>query len=172
MLTLFPASTPEHFALARELMTEYARALEFNLCFQNFEKEMAELPGRYAEPAGTILLALHDGRPAGVIALRPLEEGRICEMKRLYVRPAFRAHGIGGALTEAVIAAARRKGYSHMRLDSIRGRMDEAILMYRRLGFHEIPAYYQNPMKEALYLELDLQDFSGTLKRHSAVEKT
>jgi putative acetyltransferase len=162
MLTIFHAETPEHIALARELMTEYATALEFNLCFQNFEKEMAELPGKYAAPAGRLLLAFHDDRAAGVIALRPLAgDGaavniQCCEMKRLFVRPAFRGLGLGRILAERLIEEARSCGYDCMRLDTVRGAMDRAIAMYRELGFREIPAYCHNPMPGVLYLELAL----------------
>lgn len=162
MLKIFQAETPEHIALARELMTEYATALEFNLCFQNFEKEMSELPGKYAAPSGRLLLAFHDDRAAGVIALRPLsgqgaeKEVRICEMKRLFVRPAFRGLGLGRVLAERLIDEARSCGYDCMRLDTVRGSMDRAIAMYRELGFREIPAYCDNPMPGVLYLELTL----------------
>jgi putative acetyltransferase len=162
MLTIFHAETPEHIALARELMTEYATALEFNLCFQNFEREMAELPGKYAAPSGRLLLAFHDNRPAGVIAMRPLtgkgadENIQRCEMKRLFVRPAFRGLGLGRILAERLIAEARACGYSSMRLDTVRGPMDRAIEMYREMGFREIPAYCENPMPGVLYLELAL----------------
>jgi ribosomal protein S18 acetylase RimI-like enzyme len=162
MLTIFHAETPEHIALARELMTEYATALEFNLCFQNFEKEMAELPGKYATPSGRLLLAFQDNRPAGVIALRPLtgegaaDKFRCCEMKRLFVRPAFRGLGMGRVLAERLIQEARNCGYACMRLDTVRGSMDRAIEMYRELGFREIPAYCDNPMPGVLYMELAL----------------
>ncbi len=162
MLTIFHAETPEHIAPARELMTEYATALEFNLCFQNFEKEMAELPGKYALPLGRLLLAFQDERPAGVIALRPLADdgaaGNIqcCEMKRLFVRPAFRGLGLGRVLAERLIEEARNCGYAYMRLDTVRGSMDRAIEMYRELGFREIPAYCENPMPGVLYMELAL----------------
>jgi putative acetyltransferase len=154
MLTIFQAETPGHIALARELMTEYAQALEFNLCFQNFEKEMAELPGKYAAPRGRLLRALWDGLPAGVIALRPMDDPAKCEMKRLYVRPAFRGHAIGRILAEKAIAAARESGYTHMCLDTIQGKMDHAIRMYRELGFRETAPYYHNPMEGVLYMEL------------------
>ncbi|MBZ5524897.1 MAG: GNAT family N-acetyltransferase [Acidobacteriia bacterium] len=156
MLSIFQAETPEHIALAQELMTEYAQALEFNLCFQNFEKEMAELPGKYAPPAGRLFLAFWEGQPAGVIALRPMEDIAKCEMKRLYVRPAFRGHAIGRLLAEKAIAAARENGYTHMCLDTIQGKMDRAIRMYRELGFQETSAYYHNPMERVLYMELPL----------------
>lgn len=162
MLTIVHAESPEHIALARELMTEYATALEFNLCFQNFEKEMAELPGKYAAPFGRLLLAFHDNRPAGVIAMRPLGgdgvAGNIknCEMKRLFLRPAFRGLGLGRILAERLIQEARGCGYASMRLDTVRGSMDRAIEMYRELGFREIPAYCDNPMPGVLYMELAL----------------
>ena len=162
MISIFHAETPEHIALARELMTEYATALEFNLCFQNFEREMAELPGKYATPLGRLLLAFQDDRPAGVIALRPLagngaaENIKSCEMKRLFVRPAFRGLGLGRVLAERLVQEARNCGYDCMRLDTVRGSMDRAIELYRELGFREIPAYCDNPMPGVLYLELTL----------------
>jgi len=105
MLTIFQAEKPEDVNTARELITEYAARLEFNLCFQGFDEEMRSLPGKYAAPAGRLLLGLWDGKPAAVIALRPLEEEGLCEMKRLYVRPEFRGHNIGRLLAERIITS-------------------------------------------------------------------
>ncbi len=139
----------------RALFLEYAKSLDFNLCFQNFDKELRELPGEYALPHGRLILCEFNGKPAGCIALKPLEPG-ICEMKRLYVRPESRGSQLGFKLATHLIDEARRAGYTSMRLDTIRGSMDKAIALYRSLGFKEIPPYYPNPIANALYLELSL----------------
>ena len=139
----------------RELFLEYARSLDFSLCFQSFDRELRELPGPYAFPDGRLILSLLDGAPAGCIALKKLEPG-ICEMKRLYVRPEFRGHQLGLKLAARLIEEARRAGYAAMRLDTIPAAMEHAIKLYRSLGFREIPPYYDNPIPQALYLELDL----------------
>ena len=153
---MMQAETAEAIAIARQLIEEYAAWLEFKLCFQGFEDEMRSLPGKYAPPAGRLLLALWDGKPAGVIALRPLDEPGLCEMKRLYVRPEFRGHGIGRLLAERVIREAVEIGYSRMRLDTVAGKMDSAIAMYRELGFKETDPYYQTPVGHTLFMELAL----------------
>lgn len=160
MLTIIQAETAEHVSTARELIVEYATWLEFILCFQGFEEEMRSLPGKYAPPEGRLLLALWDGRPAGVIALRALEEPGLCEMKRLYVRSEFRGHGIGRILAERVIDEAAKLGYTRMRLDTIPGKMDRAIEMYRELGFAEIVPYYNTPVGHTLFMELALRSSS------------
>jgi GNAT superfamily N-acetyltransferase len=157
MLTIVQAKTPAQVSTVREMIEEYAAWLEFKLCFQGYEEEIRSLPGKYAPPSGRLLLALWDGRPAGVIALRPLQEPGVCEMKRLYVRPEFRGHQIGRILTERVIAEAAEIGYSRMRLDTISGKMDSAIAMYRTLGFAEIDPYYKTPVGETLFMELVLK---------------
>lgn len=156
-LTILQASSSEQIAQARELFVEYANSLGFSLCFQNFEQELAQLPGYYAPPKGRLLLAEHGTQLAGCAALRELEPG-VCEMKRLYVRGAFRGKGLGRALAERLIAEARAVGYHHMRLDTVEPVMKDAVAMYRRLGFREIPPYCKNPIAGALYMELDLQD--------------
>lgn len=156
MLTILPAETPEHVSTARAMILEYAAWLEFKLCFQGFEEEMRLLPGKYAPPAGRLLIAFWDGRPAGVIALRPLEEPGVCEMKRLYVRPEFRGQQIGRALAERIISDAAAVGYSRIRLDTIPGKMDRAIAMYRELGFTKTDPYYQTPVGQTLFMELAL----------------
>jgi putative acetyltransferase len=156
MLTILQAETDGHISTARELIVEYATWLEFNLCFQGFEDEMRSLPWKYAPPAGRLLLALWDGRPAGVIALRALEEPGLCEMKRLYVRAEFRGHGIGRILAERIIGEAAKLGYTRMRLDTIPGKMDHAIAMYRELGFAETVPYYNTPVGHTLFMELAL----------------
>lgn len=139
----------------RELFMEYARSLGFDLDFQDFDRELAGLPGKYAEPEGCILVARREGRIAGCVALRKLEPG-VCEMKRLYVKPDGRKHGLGRALVERVIAEARRRGYGSMRLDTL-ATMQGAIKLYKACGFYEIPAYTYNPIPDAVYLELDLR---------------
>ena len=139
----------------RALFLEYAKSLDFNLCFQNFDTELRELPGEYALPHGRLILCEFNGKPAGCIALKPLEPG-ICEMKRLYVRPESRGSQLGSKLATHLIDEARRAGYTSMRLDTIRGSMDKAIALYRSLGFKEIPPYYANPIPNALFLELAL----------------
>jgi GNAT superfamily N-acetyltransferase len=138
----------------RRLFLEYADDLGEDLCFQGFEQEIAELPGAYAPPVGRLLLAAVDDQPVGCVALRELEEG-ICEMKRLYVQPAFRGTGLGRRLAEAIIREARETGYRVMRLDSL-DRLKEAAALYRSLGFVEIPPYRFNPLPGAVFMELVL----------------
>jgi putative acetyltransferase len=126
-----------------------------NLCFQNFEQELAGLPGHYAPPDGRLLLAEHEGQLAGCVALHKWESG-ICEMKRLYLRPSFRGKGLGRVLAETIIAEARDIGYQRMRLDTIEPIMKDAVEMYRKLGFREIAPYRPNPIAGAMYMELHL----------------
>lgn len=155
MLSFIEAKSREQFDAVRELWREYAAWLEVDLCFQSFEKELAELPGRYASPKGRLLLALSDERLAGCIALREIDEG-ICEMKRLYVRPEFRGQGIGRKLTNLLIEEARAIGYTRMRLDTLPSKMGEAAAVYRSFGFTEIEPYYHNPYDGVVYMELVL----------------
>ncbi len=138
----------------RELFLEYGRSLNFSLCFQGFDKELASLPGCYAEPAGVLLLAKEGERAAGCVGLRPLGDG-VCEMKRLYVRPDWRGQGLGRRLAVAVIDAARERGYRAMRLDTTDDMVD-ARTLYDRLGFRAIGPYYDNPNPGFHYRELDL----------------
>lgn len=140
--------------LARTLFREYAAALSFSLCFQGFDAELAGLPGEYAPPRGRLLIAHVDGVPAGCVALRPLAAD--CEMKRLYVRPAFRGRGVGQALAARVIAEARALAYPRMLLDTIESEMAAAVALYRALGFRPITPYRDNPIPGALYMELPL----------------
>ena len=155
-MNLVPADTPERLVIARDLFREYADVLGHDLCFQGFAEELASLPGKYAPPAGGLWLALAEEEPAGCVALRSLAPDG-CEMKRLFVRPAFRGHGVGRLLAETAIAAARADGYAVMRLDTL-ATMTPALTLYRSLGFREIPPYYDNPLAEVVYLELVLGD--------------
>jgi putative acetyltransferase len=152
---LSQAESPSQIAQARELFLEYAQSLGFSLCFQNFDKELAELPGDYAPPDGHLLLADYEGKLAGCVALHKLEPG-ICEMKRLYLRPQFRGRSLGRALADRIIAEARQIGYQRMRLDTVEPVMKDAVAMYRKIGFQEIASYCKNPIAGALYMELQL----------------
>ena len=152
-MNLIQAQSPEDIDRARELFEEYAAWLGIDLCFQNFEKELAELPGQYVPPSGRLFLAIDGDRVAGCVALRALGDN-VCEMKRLYVRPDYRGQRLGRQLTDAVITAAREIGYKRMRLDTLPGKMDRAIAMYRSLGFREIESYYNNPVAGVTFMEL------------------
>jgi ribosomal protein S18 acetylase RimI-like enzyme len=149
------AESDAEIAQTRDLFLEYAKSLGFSLCFQNFDQELAGLPGEYASPHGRLLLAEYDGQLAGCVALHKLEP-EICEMKRLYLRTRFRGKGLGRALAETIIAEARAIGYRRMRLDTVEPVMKDAVGIYRRLGFKEIPPYRANPIAGALYMELEL----------------
>jgi putative acetyltransferase len=149
------AESVGHVTQARELFQEYAQSLGVNLCFQNFEQELAGLPGHYASPDGRLLLAEYDGQLAGCVALHKWDNG-ICEMKRLYLRPSFRGKGLGRAIAEKIITDARSIGYQCMRLDTIEPLMKDAVEMYRKLGFREIAPYRPNPIAGAMYMELQL----------------
>jgi putative acetyltransferase len=154
-ITLTPAITTDHIATIRTLFTEYQSWLNFSLCFQGFDQELALLPGKYSKPHGRLYIAEYDGAIAGCIALRPMDEQGICEMKRLFVREEFRGKGIGKILAEQVVTDATEIGYHTMRLDTLQ-RMETARSLYATLGFVIIPAYYNNPMDEVVYMELKL----------------
>jgi ribosomal protein S18 acetylase RimI-like enzyme len=141
-------------AVVRILFEEYAKGLGFSLCFQNFDEELAGLPGRYGLPEGGLWLAWVDGMAAGCVGLRPLAPG-VCEMKRLYVRPAHAGHGLGRGLAQAAVAGARQRGYTAMRLDTLTS-MTAANALYTKLGFVPIGPYCDNPLDDARYYELIL----------------
>jgi ribosomal protein S18 acetylase RimI-like enzyme len=155
-MRVFQANTQEDIDQARALFLEYAAGLGISLCFQNFDRELANLPGDYAPPEGRLLLATEDDQLAGCIALRKLSDG-VCEMKRLFIRPAYRGKGLGRVLVNALIDEARQLGYTRMRLDTLVGRMDQAIALYRSIGFVEIEPYYENPIEDAKYMQLELR---------------
>jgi GNAT superfamily N-acetyltransferase len=155
MLSIIPAHSEPNLTQARILFREYADALGFHLSFQDFDVEMAELPGRYAPPEGRILLATCGGDAAGCVAMKRLGEG-LCEMKRFYVRPTFRGKGIGIALAQAIIEE-RQAGYRAMRLDTVPS-MKSAIKIYESLGFKDTDPYVFNPVPGVRYLELPLEE--------------
>jgi putative acetyltransferase len=154
-LALAQVESPSQVAQARELFLEYAQSLGFSLCFQNFDKELADLPGDYAPPEGRLLLAEYEGQLAGCVALHKLDH-EIAEMKRLYLRPQFRGNGLGSALAQSIISEARQIGYQRMRLDTVEPVMGDAVAMYRKMGFQEIAPYRENPIAGALYMQLQL----------------
>ena len=154
-LIIIQAESGEDIQKAHQLFEEYAAGVGISLCFQNFDQELASLPGKYSPPSGRLLLAYSDKQLAGCIALRQLDSDT-CEMKRLFVRSEFRGKGLGRVLVDAIIKEARNIGYKHMRLDTLPGRMDTAIGLYRAIGFHEIPPYNDNPVEDATFMELGL----------------
>jgi putative acetyltransferase len=158
-LQLFSPETPEAFAQTREILREYQAGLGVDLCFQNFEQELALLPGDYAPPSGRLLLATVDGAVAGcggVRALPDADHANACEMKRLFVRPAFRRFGLGRQLAQALMDEARRAGYSVCLLDTLDD-MESARGLYASLGFEEVAPYYFNPIPGAHYLKAALR---------------
>ena len=155
IVELLTPATPELLAATRVIFRDYAQSLGIDLCFQNFEAELAALPGEYAPPQGALLLALVDGEVAGCGALRALpgsDYANACEMKRLYVRPAYRKFGLGRLLAQALFDRGRQAGYSAMLLDTL-DEMEAARGLYASLGFEEIPPYYFNPVPGAHYLK-------------------
>ena len=157
-IELLTPATAELLAATRSIFRDYAASLGVDLCFQNFEAELAALPGEYAPPSGALLLALVDGEVAGCGALRPLHESdyaNACEMKRLYVRPAYRKFGLGRLLAQALLDRGLQAGYSAMLLDTLDD-MEAARSLYASLGFEEIPPYYFNPIPGAHYLKATL----------------
>jgi putative acetyltransferase len=154
MSEIHPARPGADLDAVRALFREYQAWVAEPCCFAGFERELAELPGEYGPPGGLLLLALEDGAPAGCAALRPLD-GAAAEMKRLYVRPAFRGRGLGRRLAEAVIAAARAGGYGALRLDSL-PKMTSALALYAVLGFAPRGPYAREPTPGARFFELRL----------------
>jgi GNAT superfamily N-acetyltransferase len=152
---ILDAHGEEHVDTVRLLFEEYADSLAVDLGFQDFDRELAELPGDYVPPAGRLLLAFDGAAAAGCVALRAFEPG-VCEMKRLYVRPAYRGTGLGRRLAKAIVAAGREAGYERMRLDTL-PTMAAARTLYASLGFVEIPAYRPNPVHGTTYFELSLR---------------
>jgi ribosomal protein S18 acetylase RimI-like enzyme len=155
VLKILDAQAGKNLEAVRKLFEEYSGSLNFDLCFQNFDEELTNLPGDYAPPTGCLLLAMYQSQAAGCVALRRLSKG-ICEMKRLYVQPQFRHHGIGKALAEAVIEQAKKAGCTRMRLDTVPS-MNAARAIYTSLGFVEIGPYRHNPIEGAVFMELLLK---------------
>lgn len=155
MIRIIQAQSEDHYRWTSKLFQQYADTLGFDLEFQGFSQELAKLPGDYAAPPGCILLAERAGEYVGCVALRPLEK-RICEMKRLYVAPDHRGRKIGRMLAEAIIEAARARGYERMRLDTLAS-MAEAKALYHSLGFRPIKPYRYNPLDNPSFFELDLR---------------
>lgn len=157
-LSLLTPTSPDALDAVRALFQEYAEQLGVDLCFQNFAQELRELPGEYAAPRGALLLACVDGAMAGCCALRPLDSAdypNAAEMKRLYVRPAYRGLGLGRMLAEAILDAGRQSGYDCVLLDTLDD-MEAARALYEELGFEEVPPYYYNPIAGAHYLKAEL----------------
>ncbi len=147
---------PEAMPTVHALFLEYAESLGFSLCFQGFDQELAGLPGDYARPDGRLLLALVGDEIAGIVGLRPYAPG-VCEMKRLYVRPAFRGTGLGRRLARQILAEARIVGYESMRLDTVRETMLAAQDLYRSLGFVELPASDEDTLIELAFFQFRLR---------------
>ena len=158
IVTLRTPSSPSEMEAVRDIFREYAETLGVDLCFQDFERELTGLPGDYAEPRGALLLAEVEGAIAGCCALRPLDTAdypNASEMKRLFVRKAFRGFGLGRELAEAMLDRARQAGYACVLLDTL-DNMESARALYTDLGFAEVPPYYHNPIAGAHYLKVDI----------------
>lgn len=158
-IALLPARSAQELAAVRELFQDYQAGLGIDLCFQGFEQELQCLPGDYAEPHGGLFVAQVDGHAAGCCAFRPLANSdhlNACEMKRLFVRPGFRGHGLGRQLVDAVVFGAQQAGYTTMLLDTLSD-MEAARALYQEIGFVETAPYYHNPLAGAHYLKLDLR---------------
>jgi len=159
--TISAPRTPADHDAIKALFREYAESLGFSLAYQDFDQELADFPGKYSSPDGALLLARVGEEPAGTVALRKLDTG-VCEMKRLYVKPQFRGRrttdgrSIGRALAEDIVGIGRERGYQRLRLDTIGGKMRQALSLYRSMGFVEIAPYYASPIPDTAYLELVL----------------
>ena len=151
------ATSNDEISTARTLFEEYAQSLGFSLCFQNFDQELANLPGEYSPPAGRLLLLSINEQAGGCVAFRKIDAAT-CEMKRLFLRAGFRGKGLGRVLVEAAVQEARELGYKRMRLDTVPGKMDDAIALYRSFGFREIKPYYDTPLNQTIFMELELQN--------------
>ena len=147
--------TAKHLGEIRQLFREYENFLGVDLCFQGFEEELARLPGKYASPKGSLLLAVDGKNTAGCVALREFNDGT-CEMKRLYLRPKYRGVGLGRKLAKKIIEEAARIGYSSIRLDTLKN-LKEAMGLYESLGFKQVEPYYDNPLPGVMYWELQLK---------------
>ncbi len=154
-MNIIDAHEPQHLDEIRKLFLEYSESLGIPLDFQNFEAELAGLPGAYLPPEGALLLATDEGKSAGCVAMRNLGEN-VCEMKRLYVRQSWRGSKLGRTLAEAIIDRARNAGYKYMRLDTL-PTMERARVLYKSLGFYEIEPYRYNPIAATAYMELKLE---------------
>jgi len=153
---IIQAETPEQIEKTRRLFREYEAWLDVDLCFQSFEEELANLPGKYAAPTGRLFLISVENKLAGCIALREIDD-EICEMKRLYLRGDFRGLGLGKQLIERLIEDAKFIGYKRMRLDTLPDKMPQAVKLYESYGFRQIEPYYDNPHTETLFMELVLE---------------
>ena len=159
-LRTLTAADSEALEHVRQFFRNYAAWLGVDLCFQNFDQEMAALPGAYSAPQGRLFFAEVDGGPAGCVGVRPLPDSDgVCEMKRLYVTPEERGHGVGAALALAAIKAAKAIGYRKLMIDTLPS-MRMAVKLYRELGFTEAPAYYKTPVEGTMFLALDLENWS------------
>ena len=138
----------------RNLIRKYAAELQVDLCFQDFENELATLPGEYSEPTGSMLLGYVEGKAVGCVGLRYLKSG-ICEMKRMYLEPAYRQNGHGRQLAVAILQEASRLGYNKMRLDTL-PKLTQALKLYTKLGFYPIAPYYKTPLSETIFMEINV----------------
>lgn len=155
MLEMLQPTSKSEIDEARSIFREYEQWLGMSLCFQSFEEELADLPGKYSPPEGRLYLARIDAETVGCIGLRKIGDG-VCEMKRLYLRESARGKGVGAALIEKIIADAREIGYEKIRLDTYPPKMGKAVGLYESHGFYKIPAYYHNPHDGVLFMEKKL----------------
>jgi ribosomal protein S18 acetylase RimI-like enzyme len=153
-IQIYQAHSSQDISATRELFLEYAQSLGFSLCFQNFDKELKELPGCYAPPDGCIFVAMVDNKYAGCVAIRKFNHDT-CEMKRLYIKPEFRKLGIGRQISLTIIDKAKELGYKRMILDTI-ATMESAVKLYSSLGFKSVDPYYDNPLENVCYFSREL----------------